>query len=135
MSQNCQGIFLKCWGTSHSTSEQGLQYFIVLLKLEKYLLKNNTIGNRLLFSELANTEFTCPENSSCWLLLPDSNLFLKFQNNFAAEFWVTISYGLLLQRFFWNSSGIFITSIEADTRNFSKKYQQNFLLDAIFFEQ
>ena len=31
-------------------------------KTEKYLLKNNTIGNRLLFSELANTEFTCPEN-------------------------------------------------------------------------
>ena len=26
-------------------------------------------------------------------------------------------------------------SIKADTRNFSKKYQQIFLLDAIFFEQ
>ena len=42
--------------------------------------------NRLLFSELANIEFTCPENSNWWLLLPDSNLFLKFQNNFTAEF-------------------------------------------------
>ena len=104
-------------------------------KTKKYLLKNSTIGNRLLFSELANTEFTCPENSNWWLLLPDSNLFLKFQNNFTAEFWATFSYGLLLQRFFWNSSGIFIISIKADTRNFSKKYQQNFLLDAIFFEQ
>ena len=31
-------------------------------KTEKYLLKNSTIGNPLLFSELANTEFTCPEN-------------------------------------------------------------------------
>ena len=31
-------------------------------KTKKYLLKNSTIGNRLLFSELANTEFTCPEN-------------------------------------------------------------------------
>ena len=31
-------------------------------KTEKYLLKNSTIGNRLLFSELANIEFTCPEN-------------------------------------------------------------------------
>ena len=30
---------------------------------------------------------------------PDSNLFLKFQNNFTAEFWVTFSYWLLLQRF------------------------------------
>ena len=96
-------------------------------KTEKYLLKNSTIGNRLLFSELGNTEFTCPENWNWWLLLPDSNLFLKFQNNFTAEFWATFSYGLLLQRFFWNSSGTF--------RNFSKKYQQNFLLDAIFFEQ
>ena len=103
-------------------------------KTEKYLLKNSTIGNRLLFSELANTEFTCPENSNWWLLLPDSNLFLKFQNNFTVEFWATFSYGLLLQRFFWYSSGIFIISIKADTRNFSKKYQQNFLLDAIFFE-
>ena len=104
-------------------------------KTEKYLLKNSTIGNRLLFSELAITEFTCPENSNWCLLLPDSNLFLKFQNNFTAEFWATFSYGLLLQRFFWNSSGIFIISIKVDTRNFSKKYQQNFLLDAIFFEQ
>ena len=46
-------------------------------KTKKYLLKNSTIGNRLLFSELANIEFTCPENSNWWLLLPDSNLFLK----------------------------------------------------------
>ena len=53
---------------------------------KKYLLKKTTIGNQLLFSFLANTEFTCPENSNWWLLLPDSNLFLKFQNNFTAEF-------------------------------------------------
>ena len=45
---------------------------------KKYLLKNSTIGNRLLFSELANIEFTCPENSNWRLHLPDSNLFLKF---------------------------------------------------------
>ena len=44
-------------------------------KTKKYLLKNSTIGNRLLFSELANTEFTCPENSNWCLLLPDSNIF------------------------------------------------------------
>ena len=55
-------------------------------KTKKYLSKNSTIGNRLLFSELPNIEFTCPENSNWWLLLPDSNLFLKFQNNFIAEF-------------------------------------------------
>ena len=97
-------------------------------KTKKYLLKNSTIGNRLLFSELANIEFTCPENSNWWLLLPDSNLFLKFQNNFTAEFWATFSYGLLPRGFFWNFSGIFIISIKADTRNFGKKYQQNFLL-------
>ena len=103
---------------------------------KQYLLKNSTLGNQLLFSELANIEFTCPENSNWWLLLPDSNLFLKFQNNFTAEFSATFSYGLLLQWFFWNSSGIFIMSIKADTRNFGKKkYQQIFLLDAIFFEQ
>ena len=78
-------------------------------KTKEDLLKNTTTGNRLLFSELANIEFTCPENSNWWLLLPDSNLFLKFQNNFTAEFWATFSYGLLLQRFFWNFFGIFIT--------------------------
>ena len=60
-------------------------------KTKKYLSKNSTTGNRLLFSELANTEFTCPENSKWWLLLPDSNLFLKFQNNFTAAFWTTFS--------------------------------------------
>ena len=64
----------------------------------------------------------------------NSNLFLKFQNSFTAEFWAIFSYGLLLQRFFGNLSGIFIMSMKADTRNFSKKYQQNLLLDAIFFE-
>ena len=55
-------------------------------KTEKCLLKNSTIGNQLLLSELANIKLTCPENSNWWLLLPDSNLFLKFQNNFTAEF-------------------------------------------------
>ena len=39
-------------------------------KTKKYLLENSTLRNRLLFSELANIEFTCPENS----------------NNFTAEF-------------------------------------------------
>ena len=124
MSRNKSFYFRARFGAIYSAS-----------KTKKYLLKNSTIGNRLLFSELANIEFTCPENSNWWLLLPDSNLFLKFQNNFTAEFWATFSYGLLLQWFFWNSSGIFIISIKADTRNFSKKYQQFFLLDAIFFEQ
>ena len=105
-------------------------------KTKKYLLKNSTIGNRRLLSELANIEFTSPENSNWWLaLLPDSNLFLKFQNNFTPEFWTTFSYRLLLQRFFWNSSGMLIISIKVDTGNFSKKYQQLFLLDAIFFKQ
>ena len=68
-------------------------------KTKKYFLENSTISNRLLFSELANIEFTCPEYSNWWLLLPDSNLFLKFQNNFTAEFLATFSHGLLLQRF------------------------------------
>ena len=36
-------------------------------KTKKYLLKNSTLGNQLLFSELANVEFTCPENSNWWL--------------------------------------------------------------------
>ena len=43
-------------------------------KPKKYLIKNSTIGNRLLFKELENVEFTCPENSNWWLLLPDSSL-------------------------------------------------------------
>ena len=46
-------------------------------KTKEDLLKSSTIGNRLLFSEVANIEFTCPENSNWWLLLADSNLYLK----------------------------------------------------------
>ena len=55
-------------------------------KTKKYLLKNSTIGTQLLVSFLANIEFTCPENSNWWLLLPERNLFLKSQNNFTAAF-------------------------------------------------
>ena len=55
-------------------------------KTKQYLLKNSTIGNRLLFEKLANVEFTCPENLNWCRLLPGSDLFLKFQNNFTAEF-------------------------------------------------
>ena len=36
-------------------SEQSLEQFIVLLKTENYLLKDSTIGNRLLFLESGNT--------------------------------------------------------------------------------
>ena len=66
MSRNKSFSFRARFGAIYSAS-----------KTKKYLLKNSTIGNRLLFSELANIEFTCPENSNWWLLLPDSNLFLK----------------------------------------------------------
>ena len=75
MSKNKSSYFRARFGAIYSAS-----------KTKKYLLKNSTIGNRLLFSELANIEFTCPENGNWCLLLPDSNLFLKFQNNFTPEF-------------------------------------------------
>ena len=51
-------------------------------KTKKYLLKNSTIGNQLLFSFLANIEFTCPENSNWWLLLPDSNFTFEIPKQF-----------------------------------------------------
>ena len=73
MSKNKSFYFRARFGAIYSAS-----------KTEKYLLKNSTIGNRLLFAELANIEFTCPENSNWWLLLPDSNLFLKFQKQFSS---------------------------------------------------
>ena len=75
MSRNESFNFRARFGATYSAS-----------KTKKYLLKKSTIGNRLLFSELAIVEFTCPENSNWCLLLPDSNLFLKFQNNFTVEF-------------------------------------------------
>ena len=75
MSRNKSFNFTARFGAIHSAS-----------KTKKYLLKNNTIGNRLLFSELANSEFICREDSNWWLLPPDSNLFLKFHNNFTDEF-------------------------------------------------
>ena len=73
MSKNKSFYFRARFGAIYSAS-----------KTEKYLLKNSTIGNRLLFAELANVEFTCPENSNWWLLLTDSNLFLKFQKQFSS---------------------------------------------------
>ena len=66
MSRKTSFDFRARFGAIHSAS-----------KTKKLILKNSTIGNRLFFSELANIEFTCPENSNWWLLLPDSNLFLK----------------------------------------------------------
>ena len=62
-------------------------------KTKKYFLKNSTIGNRLLFQELENSGITSPKHSNWWLVLPQSNFFLLFKNNFTAI------YGLLLQRF------------------------------------
>ena len=73
MSKNKSFYFRARFGAIYSAS-----------KTKKYLLKNRTIGNRLLFAGLANIEFTCPENSNWWLLLPDSNLFLKFQKQFSS---------------------------------------------------
>ena len=58
-------------------------------KTKKYFSKNSTIGNRLLFWELENTGITSPEHSNWWLLLPQSNFFLVFKNNFTAKFWRT----------------------------------------------
>ena len=61
---------------------------------------------------------------------------VKFQINFTAEFRTNSSYGLLLQRFLWSFSGIFIISVKADTRKFQSKLSAIFfLLDAIFFKQ
>ena len=54
-----------------------------------------------LFEELANTEITCTENLSCWLVLPQSNLFLKFQNNPTSEFWTTSASPVSL-KFIWH---------------------------------
>ena len=69
-------------------------------KTKKYLLKNSTIGNLLLFSQLANIAFYLSRKirtgGSLYLIVIYFNL--KFRNNFKAEFWATFSYGLLLQR-------------------------------------
>ena len=57
----------------------------------------------------------------------------------AIYFWISkkilftiFSYRLLLQRFAWNFCGTFIMLLKAKTRNFSPKYNQNYLLEAIF---
>ena len=72
MSRNKSSYFRARFGAIYSAS-----------KTKKYLLKNSTSGNRLLFSELSTIEFTCLKNSNWGLLLLDSNL---FQNNFTPEF-------------------------------------------------
>ena len=72
-------------------------------KTKNYFLKNSTISNRLLFYELTNIEFTCPENSNWCLLLPDSNFCLKFPNNFTAKFWATFNYSGILDKKIWHN--------------------------------
>lgn len=59
--QNCWRIFQKCRGTSHPTSEQGLEQLIVLLKPKEYLLKNNKIGNRLCLKNKQILELLVPK--------------------------------------------------------------------------
>ena len=72
----------------------------------------------------------CQENwatfSDLPLKRPKKSCAIYFPKYWIPEFWATFSYGLLLQRFFWNSSGIFIMLIKADTGNFCKKLQQLF---------
>ena len=54
--------FKICWGTSHSTSEQSLEQFIVLLKLIKeYVLKNIRIDNRIWFKNKQTLELLVPK--------------------------------------------------------------------------
>ena len=76
VSVKTEGIFQKGRGTGHSTLEQGLEP--CASKTKKHFLKNSTIGNRLMFN-----------NSNWCLVLPQSNFFLVFKNNFTAKFWRT----------------------------------------------
>ena len=123
--QHCREIFRKCWGTSHSTSEQRLEQFMVLLKLKSTFLKNILIVNRLFFLRISKHwnylsrkfEVVAGFNSGKFC-------FLKFQNNFTCEFWTDFSYGLLLQQFLRNFSGILVISIRANTRICSQKYKK-----------
>ena len=85
--------------------------------------------------KIKNTELPVLKIQTVFLAISGSNLLLIFHNNLTAEFWPTFSYGLLLQRFFWKFCKVFVISIKADTRNYSKKYQQFSLLEAISFEQ
>ena len=56
-------------------------------KTEENLLKNKTIADRLFPQDIkASIIITCPQNSTWSLVLPQSNLLSKFQNNFIGEF-------------------------------------------------
>ena len=110
MSRKTSFDFRARFGAIHSAS-----------KTKKFILKNSTIGNRLFFfSELANIEFTCPENSNWWLLLPDSNLFLKYKTILQLNFERPLVMDFYSNDFSEISLALlFIISIKADTRNFS----------------
>ena len=82
------------------------------------------------FEDNKTLKLPVPKIQTVVLPVSGSNLLLKFHNNFTAEFWPPFSYGLLLQRFV---AYLYIT--EDNTRNFSQKYQQFSLLEAILFEQ
>ena len=107
-------------------------------KTKKYFLKNSTIGNRVFKFVLRIRKhwnyFSRPfelvagstsEQISFWCLRTISQL------NFEG----LSSSGLLLQRFFWKFSGIFIISIKTDIRNFSTKISVNLFTRRGFFRK
>ena len=75
LNQNCRVIFLKMSRNKSFDVRAKFGAIYSASKTENYLLKNSTMGNRLLFSELANIEFTCPENWNWCLLLPDTLIY------------------------------------------------------------
>ena len=117
-SQNCGRIFQSCRRTSHSTSEQGLEQFMsasnskstlhrtarlaIVWRISKYSLKS--LVPKIWAAGSIYLRAICFWNSK-------SITHLNFER-------------LLLHRFLWNLSGIFIISIKA--REFQSKISANF---------
>lgn len=121
-------------GKSHFTSEQGLEQFEMLLKI--------IINWKVPSTAWLAIDFCFINKQTPQLLVlkiqTGSSFYLSaiyFRNSAKKLFTCTIfSYRLLLRQFAWNFWGTFIMSLKAKTGNFSPKYDQNYLLHAIFFK-
>ena len=77
-------IFQKCRGTDHSTTEQGLEQIIMLLKLKKVRFGTIDFWRFCFYNRQTLPLITCTENLNRWLVLPQINSCCKCQNNFTA---------------------------------------------------
>ena len=125
-SRNCGRIFQSCRRTSHSTSEQGLEQFMSAFNSKSTLHRTARLAIVWRISKHWNHlsrkfELLAPSTSEQFISEILKQLHIWILNDFCSTGFSEIYLAYLLYRL--------------EKENFSQKYQQFFLLDAIFFKQ